>query len=167
MQIENGIFGSYSSSRTQASGRGSVTLGDNFAGILERKGPDASQGARPPSMPDDLLASQASVDATIADETDADLSAKARHGALVAELSKFASMSPAEMMRAKYLAAHGMTEASLRSMSSDDRAVIEKDIADYIKRSLSDKDGESAVSDVPQTGDAGGNSQGEPDTGHK
>jgi hypothetical protein len=155
MEIGNSVFSSYAGVRSaQASERSNVSLGDSFSGALKQTTSDSSRtAAPPPSIPDELVGAQIAVDATIADETDSEMLAKSRHNSLVAELSKFASMSPAEMMRSKYLAAHGLTEESLRGMSSDDRAAIEKDIADSIKQSLADKDSASAVSDVPQGAD--------------
>ncbi len=161
MQIEREFLSSHAVNRsTQLNERSNVSLGDSFAAALERKDANSSRVSAPPSMPDDLVASQIGIEATIDDETDAGVSAKSRHSSLVAELSKIASMSPAEMMRARYLAAHGLTEESLRGMSSDDRAAIEKDIADSLKRELSDKAGASATSDLPQVGHANDDSRG-------
>ncbi|WP_018896432.1 hypothetical protein [Rhizobium sp. 2MFCol3.1] len=137
MQIERGYLSSHAVNRsTQFNEQSNVSLGNSFAGVLKRK--DSA------SMPDDLVASQIGIEATIDDETDAEVSAKSWHSSLFAELSKIASM------RARCLAAHGLTEESLRGMSSDDRAAIEKDIADSLKRELSDRAGASATSDQPQ-----------------
>jgi len=127
-----------------------------------RKGGSGLQPmSTPPSISSSLWSLQSSDDTTIAEETEADQEAKARHDELTSELSKYANMTPAEMMRAQYLEAHHMTEEDLQQMPADQRAAIEKDIADSIKRSLSNKDSTSAIGDVPQmAGASGGNSAG-------
>ncbi len=76
--------------------------------------------------------------------------AKARHDAVVSEFSDLANMTLAERIRKQVLDSLGMTEDSLKGMSMDDRAAIEKQIADEVKRQLTGNDdkGESAAADI-------------------
>ena len=69
-------------------------------------------------------------------------------------------MTPAEMMRAQYLEAHHMSEESLKQLPPDERAAIEKEIADYIKKMLTGNDDKGTTGDVPKSASdsaAGGN----------
>ncbi|MCO6188153.1 hypothetical protein [Rhizobium sp. L1K21] len=45
-------------------------------------------------------------------------------------------MSPAERIRAEYLASHDMTEEDLAALSEDERARIEEEIKEYVKMRL-------------------------------
>jgi hypothetical protein len=52
------------------------------------------------------------------------------------EFAKWANMTPAQKIRAQYLEAHGLTEDSFKSLSSDDQKAINDQIADEIKQKL-------------------------------
>ena len=48
----------------------------------------------------------------------------------------FAKMSPADRMRAQFLAAHGLTEDDLKNMDPKERQKIEDEIREQIKEAL-------------------------------
>jgi hypothetical protein len=74
---------------------------------------------------------------------------------LVAELHKWANMTPAEMIRAKVLERMGLTEESLDAMPADERKIIEDEIAAEVKRSLGiNEDGTDAAPAAPGQDDA-------------
>ncbi|WP_454747856.1 hypothetical protein [Ciceribacter selenitireducens] len=75
---------------------------------------------------------------------------------LLAEFSKWAHMDVAEMIRAKYLEDHGLTEESLAAMDPEARKAIEEEIAELIKNQLGiDKGASSADAAESEHADAG------------
>ncbi|WP_245456131.1 hypothetical protein [Rhizobium leguminosarum] len=79
------------------------------------------------------------------------MAASAAPDALVDEFSKWGNMTPAEYIRARYLEQHDLTEADLAAMPADQRAAIEKEVADQIKREMAgiEDDGTETAEDVP------------------
>ena len=55
---------------------------------------------------------------------------------LASEFAKWMDMSPAEMIRAQYLADHDMTEEQLAALPPEERQKIEDDIEKTIKEKL-------------------------------
>lgn len=83
--------------------------------------------------------------------------AKASAKAAEAEFGKWADMSPAEKIRASILEQHGLTEESLKGLPEAERAAIEKEIEEAIKRhyGLESQDGEGiARADAPAASQA-------------
>lgn len=58
----------------------------------------------------------------------------------VDKFMKYQEMSPAEKIRASYLAAHGLTEEDVAAMDADTRKKIEEMILEEIKRKLGVKE---------------------------
>lgn len=128
--------------------------GGDFDMGVARSGTGPEPAYTPPSLSKAMWDMQPAGDTTIAEETDADREAKARHDQLVSDFSEYANMSPAEMIRKRILDQLGLDENSLKAMPPEERAAVEKQIADAIKRELTGIDGgdsNSATSDVPQT----------------
>lgn len=67
---------------------------------------------------------------------------------LLDELSTWADMNVAEKIRAQYLDDNNLTEQALEAMPPEDRAAIEKDIADAIKRQFGLEDTDGAMDDA-------------------
>ncbi len=56
--------------------------------------------------------------------------------ALFEDIARFARMSPADLIRAKYLSDHDMTEESLQALPDDERRKIEAEIVEQVKTEL-------------------------------
>jgi hypothetical protein len=107
-----------------------------------------------PSISSVMWSMQTAADTTIREETEADIKAKSRHEALVGEMHDYANMTPAEKIRKSILDQMGLDEESLKAMPPEERAAIEKQIADAIKKQLTGIDGgdrNTATADVPET----------------
>jgi hypothetical protein len=64
---------------------------------------------------------------------------------VIDKFMKYQQMSPAEKIRASYLASHGLTEDDLKAMGPDERQKIEAQIKEEIrKRLLSGNEGSAA-----------------------
>ncbi|MBY3595778.1 hypothetical protein [Rhizobium bangladeshense] len=76
--------------------------------------------------------------------------ASAAHQSLIDEFSEWGNMTPAEYIRARYLEQHDLTEADLAAMPADQRAAIEKEIAEQIKREMAgiETDGSETTDDI-------------------
>lgn len=111
----------------------------------------------PPSIANTMWAVQAGNKTYINKPSDAEMEAKAAKSSLVDEFTKWGSMTPEEFIRARYLAAHNLTEDDLKAMPADERAAIEKEIAEQIKRELAgiegggDGTGETATAQAADT----------------
>jgi hypothetical protein len=119
-----------------------------------RSGTGPKPAYTPPSISKAMWDMQPAGDTTIAEESEADLAAKARHDQLISGFSESTNMTLAEMIRKRILDQLGLDENSLKAMPPEERAAVEKQIADAIKRELTGIDGgddNSATSDLPQT----------------
>lgn len=96
-------------------------FGQVFSGIGDNKMPDAKR--------DELdLTSR-----TDGARSEKEATEQARRQEDIDELHRWAKMNPAEMVRAKYLAAHDLTEDSLSRLSADERKMIEDEIRKQIE----------------------------------
>lgn len=73
------------------------------------------------------------------------LSVKSKHQEILDKFSKYANMTPAEMIRARYLEAHGMSESNLSSLPPDVRADMEAQIKKEIERQLQEQSQQNKV----------------------
>lgn len=114
--------------------------GSSFGALFDSVGGKLSTE----TVPDDILDAEDKSGLSIS-ANDAD----ARHQELVDELHKWANMNPAEMIRAKYLSAHGLSEDELTRLPADVRQKIEdeirKQIEEQAKQQGSAKDALSAL----------------------
>lgn len=144
----------------QQNGQSKGNQDDQFDTSVRQSGAGLEPMTTPTSISSTMWAMQATDDARITPQTDAEKEASANHDALTSELSKWANMSPAEMMRAQYLEAHHLSEDSLKALPADERAAIEKEIAEYIKKTLTGNDDKGATGDVPKSASAGDSTAG-------
>ncbi len=115
---------------------------EEFGGnARNQSGAGLQPSTTPPSIANTMWAVQASNETYINPPSEEEVKAKAAKSSLVDEFTKWSSMTPEEFIRARYLAAHNLTEDDLKAMSSDDRAAIEKEIAEQIKRELAGIEG--------------------------
>lgn len=96
----------------------------------------------PPSIANTIWAVQASNETYINPPSGKELTIKEANKRTADEFTKWSSMKPEEFIRARYLGAHNLTEDDLKAMSTDERAAIEKEIAEQIKRELADIEGD-------------------------
>jgi len=125
---------------------------DEFSGSTRNQsGAGLQPSTTPPSIANTMWAVQASSEIYINPPSDAEMEAKAAKSSLVDEFTKWSSMTPEEFIRARYLAAHNLTEDDLKAMPADERAAIEKEIAEQIKRELAgiENDGTKTTDEVP------------------
>ena len=79
--------------------------------------------------------------------------------AAVTEFLAFSQMSFADFVRMRYLEKHGLTEDDLKSMPSDQREAIQKEIAEDIKREMTGgNSGDPFGGDLPGGGQVGARS---------
>ena len=135
----------------QAKSRNQQTT--EFASTARGGGPALEPSSTPPSIANTIWALQSSEGPYINPPSDEEAAAKAAHDSLVDEFSKWGNMTPAEYIRARYLEQHDLTEADLAAMPADQRAAIEKEIAEQIKREMAgvEDDGTKTAEDVPAT----------------
>ena len=135
----------------QAKSRNQQTT--EFASTARNGGPALEPRSTPPSIANTIWALQSSEAPYINPPSEEEAAAKAAHDSLVDEFSKWGNMTPAEYIRARYLEQHDLTEADLAAMPADQRAAIEKEIAEQIKREMAgvEDDGTKTAEDVPAT----------------
>ncbi|UWM76690.1 hypothetical protein N1937_05470 [Rhizobium sp. WSM4643] len=123
----------------------------DFDSTAPNTAPGLETSSTPPSIANTMWALQSSEGPYINPPSDDEAAASAAHDALVDEFSKWGNMTPAEYIRARYLEQHDLTEADLAAMPADQRAAIEKEIADQIKREMAgiEDDGTETAEDVP------------------
>ncbi|MBB3659682.1 hypothetical protein FHX15_004948 [Rhizobium sp. BK650] len=110
---------------------------DEFSGSTRsQSGAGLQPSTTPPSIANTMWAVQAGNEAYINPPSNKEATIKEANKRVAAEFSKWSSMTPEEFIRARYLAAHNLTEDDLKAMSPDDRAAVEKEIAEQIKREL-------------------------------
>ncbi|MBB3135727.1 hypothetical protein FHS26_003473 [Rhizobium pisi] len=114
-----------------------------FASTARGAAPGLEPSTTPPSIANTIWTLQSTEGPYINPPSDKEAAASAAHDSLVDEFSKWGNMTPAEYIRARYLDQHDLTEAGLAAMPADQRAAIEKEIADQIKREMAgiDDDG--------------------------
>lgn len=108
----------------------------DFDSTARNTAPRLEPSSTPPSIANTMWALQSIEGPYINPPSDDEVAARAAHDALVDEFSKWGNMTPAEYIRARYLEQHDLTEADLAAMPADQRAAIEKEIADQIKREM-------------------------------
>lgn len=115
---------------------------EEFSGSTRNQsGAGLQPSTTPPSIANTMWAVQAGNETYINPPSNEEATIKEANKRVAAEFSKWSSMTPEEFIRARYLAAHNLTEDDLNSMSTDDRAAIEKEIAEQIKRELAGIEG--------------------------
>ncbi|NKJ38441.1 hypothetical protein [Rhizobium sp. SG570] len=112
-------------STSTAKGKRQSGDGSDFSDLINSVGGSTSAE----TVPEDIAASQGDKSGLSISGDDSD----ARHEDLVDELHKWANMNPAEMIRAKYLAAHNLSEDSLAQLSADARQQIEDEIRKQVE----------------------------------
>lgn len=112
-------------------------FGDNV-GRQSGIGPQPSN--IPLSIADTVWALQAGTETYINPPSGKDLDIKEANKKAAEEFTQWSKMSPEQFVRASYLGAHNLTEDDLKAMSPEERAAIEKEIAEQIKRQLTDVD---------------------------
>ncbi|MGR9448590.1 hypothetical protein [Rhizobium leguminosarum] len=122
----------------------------NFDSTARNTAPGLEPSSTPPSIANTMWALQRSEGPYINPPSDDEVAASAAHDALVDEFSKWGNMTPAEYIRARYLEQHDLTEADLAAMPADQRAAIEKEIAEQIKREMAgiEDDGTETADDI-------------------
>jgi len=95
----------------------------------------AIEGREHPLATDSSRGSDNAADDTVASEGFKYASSPSKSAA-VTEFLAFSQMSFADFVRMRYLEKHGLTEDDLKSMPSDQREAIQKEIAEDIKREL-------------------------------
>ncbi len=149
MKIGDGISSTYGLGNLfQQSGQRNKQQPMTIEDSVRQSGASLAPSATPPSISSTMWALQATDESQTMSGVEDD--AKARYDAIVSEFSDLANMTLAERIRKQVLDSLGMTEDSLKGMSMDDRAAIEKQIADEVKRQLTGNDdkGESAAADI-------------------
>ncbi|AUW41465.1 hypothetical protein [Rhizobium leguminosarum] len=123
----------------------------DFDSTARNTAPGLEPSSTPPSIANTMWALQSSEGPYINPPSDDEAAASAAHDSLVDEFSKWGNMTPAEYIRARYLEQHDLTEADLAAMPADQRAAIEKEIAEQIKREMAgiEDDGTETADDVP------------------
>ncbi|WP_223216510.1 hypothetical protein [Rhizobium mesosinicum] len=110
---------------------------DEFGGSTRNQsGAGLQPSTTPPSIANTMWAVQAGNETYINPPSGEEATIKEANKRAADEFSKWSSMTPEEFIRARYLAAHNLTEDDLNAMSADERAAIEKEIAEQIKREL-------------------------------
>lgn len=122
----------------QQSGRGQSGSINDIAGVARQSGPSLQSSGIPSSISSTMWLSQAEDETTVSGKPATDA-----NDALYEEFSKWAKMTPAEKIRAQVLESMGLTEESLQAMQPEERAAVEKQIAEEIKRQLGGNDGKS------------------------
>ena len=115
---------------------------EEFGGSTRNQsGAGLQPSTTPPSIANTMWAVQAGNETYINQPSSEEATIKESNKRLAGEFTKWSSMTPEEFIRARYLAAHNLTEDDLKAMSTDDRAAIEKEIAEQIKRELAGIEG--------------------------
>lgn len=124
-----------------------------FGGTARKAGPGLETSGTPPSIANTMWALQSIGGTYINPPSEDEAAASAAHDALVDQFSKWGNMTPAEYIRARYLEQHDLTEDDLAAMPADQRAAIEKEIAEQIKREMAgiEDDGTEPADDIPAT----------------
>ncbi|MGO4136626.1 hypothetical protein ACEQ6A_18985 [Rhizobium brockwellii] len=122
----------------------------DFDSTARNTAPGLEPSSTPPSIANTMWALQSSEGPYINPPSDDEAAASAAHDFLVDEFSKWGNMTPAEYIRARYLEQHDLTEDDLAAMPADQRAVIEKEIAEQIKREMAgiEDDGTETADDI-------------------
>jgi hypothetical protein len=122
----------------------------DFDSTARNTAPGLEPSSTPPSIANTMWALQSSEGPYINPPSDEEVAASAAYDSLVDEFSKWGNMTPAEYIRARYLEQHDMTEADLAAMPADQRAAIEKEIAEQIKREMAgiEDDGTETADDI-------------------
>ncbi|MBY3216250.1 hypothetical protein HFO21_18125 [Rhizobium laguerreae] len=123
----------------------------DFTKTASNAAPGLEPSSTPPSIANTMWALQSAEGPYINPPSEEEVAARAVHNSLVDEFSKWGNMTPAEYIRARYLEQHDLSEADLAAMPADQRAAIEKEIADQIKREMAgiEDDGTETADDVP------------------
>ncbi|MBY3042456.1 hypothetical protein [Rhizobium leguminosarum] len=122
----------------------------DFDSTARNTAPGLEPSSTPPSIANTIWALQSSEGPYINPPSDEEVAASAAYDSLVDEFSKWGNMTPAEYIRARYLEQHDLTEADLAAMPADQRAAIEKEIAEQIKREMAgiEDDGSETADDI-------------------
>ncbi|MDV4154238.1 hypothetical protein ACCT14_16095 [Rhizobium brockwellii] len=122
----------------------------DFDSTARNTAPGLEPSSTPPSIANTIWALQSSEGPYINPPSDEEVAASAAHDSLVDEFSKWGNMTPAEYIRARYLEQHDLTEDDLAAMPAEQRAAIEKEIADQIKREMAgiEDDGTKTTDDI-------------------
>ncbi|MGO6996995.1 hypothetical protein [Rhizobium leguminosarum] len=122
----------------------------DFDSTARNTAPGLEPSSTPPSIANTMWALQSSEGPYINPPSDEEVAASAAYDSLVDEFSKWGNMTPAEYIRARYLEQHDLTEADLAAMPADQRAAIEKEIAEQIKREMAgiEDDGSETADDI-------------------
>lgn len=129
---------------------------DEFSGSARNQsGAGLQPSTTPPSIANTMWAVQAGNETYINQPSEDEMKAKAAKSSVVDEFTKWSSMTPEEFIRARYLAAHNLTEDDLKAMPADQREAIEKEIAEQIKRELTGIEGGKDDSTQVSTAQAG------------
>ncbi|MGO7531196.1 hypothetical protein [Rhizobium leguminosarum] len=122
----------------------------DFDSTARNTAPGLEPSSTPPSIANTMWALQSSEGPYINPPSDEEVAASAAYDSLVDEFSKWGNMTPAEYIRARYLEQHDLTGADLAAMPADQRAAIEKEIAEQIKREMAgiEDDGSETADDI-------------------
>ncbi|TAX33713.1 hypothetical protein [Rhizobium leguminosarum] len=122
----------------------------DFDSTARNTAPGLEPSSTPPSIANTIWALQSSEGPYINPPSDEEVAASAAHDSLVDEFSKWGNMTPAEYIRARYLEQHDLTEDDLAAMPAEQRAAIEKEIADQIKLEMAgiEDDGTKTTDDI-------------------
>ncbi|OCJ18040.1 hypothetical protein A6U87_03775 [Rhizobium sp. AC44/96] len=145
MKIDNSISSAYglTSLLSQRNKQQSLSIETS----VRQSGSALQPSTTPPSISSTMWALQSGGSATINASDD---EAKARHDAVISEFTELANMTPAERIRQQMLERLGISEDELASMPPEERAAVEKQIAEEIKKQLTGVDDNK--SDTQDTG---------------
>ncbi|KRB50432.1 hypothetical protein ASE04_16205 [Rhizobium sp. Root708] len=138
MKIGSSVSSTYGLSNlfSQSGQRNKQQTGDTEVSVRQ-SGAALQPSTTPTSISSTMWALQASGTTTMDGTEDA---SKARHDAVISEFTELADKTPAERIRDSVLKSLGITEDELASMPPEERAAVDKQIADELKRQLTGDD---------------------------
>jgi len=156
MQLRNNLSGYSGLGQLQGFAKSTSKQSPQFGdSVRNQSGIGSQPSSIPSSIADTVWALQAGTETYINPPSGKELTIKEANKKAAEEFAEWSKMSPEQFARASYLGAHNLTEDDLKVMSPDERAAIEKEIAEQIKRQLTDLDaiGDSTTKRaVPETG---------------
>ncbi len=139
MKIGDSISSTYGlSGLFQQSGQRNRQQPLTIENSVRQSGASLAPSTTPTSISSTMWALQATDESQTMSGTEDET--KTRNAALASEFSDLANMSLAERIRKQVLDSLGLTEDSLNAMPAEERAAIEKQIAEEVKRQLTGND---------------------------